>query len=318
MATIAEICKMRETHAGDLGIEIETEAPLPGYPVPKIAGWVNKGDGSLRDFGVEYISNGPIVIDKLREHLTAWKQGLGPFHKALDAHSVSTSVHVHVNVQKLTPIQTLNFYLCGVLFENVMAKYAGPDREGNLFCLRTVDAENLYNCIKNSVKGAKTEQDLVSCFNPHRQQKLYTNVHTVPVKTLGTIEFRVMRGTTDIKEIEAWAQVLYNIREFAVSFENPVAILRYLKDAGAIGAMRRVFKDHFEEFYYNGCEKDISRNFIYLADMATCRKDWALKAYIPAPAAPKAGIYGGMPLRQGIGDLGEVVVWDVDFEEIDL
>lgn len=317
MTTVAEVYG-HSVKSGDLGIEIETEYAPAGYKIPKIKGWTNKPDGSLRDFGVEYISDGPVAIGNLKEHLKLWKDGLGDIHKGLYANSVSTSVHVHVNVQNLEPIQVMNFYLCGVLFENVLAKYAGPDREGNLFCLRTIDAENLFTRIKEKAKVARDEIRFLDAFNPSRQQKLYTNVHTIPIGQLGTIEFRVMRGTTDINEIEAWSEVLYNIREFSKEFANPCEILKYLKEAGAIGAMRKVFGEHFERFYYNGCDKDISRNFIYLADMATVRKEWKLEKSTPKVKKLEAyaNPFGGVPIvhNNGLGANAGGVVWDEVFE----
>lgn len=321
MATVAEIFGMRDIKSGDLGIEIETEAPQPGYIVPAIKGWTHKPDGSLRDYGVEYITKEPIKIDSLTEHLKTWKTSLGLIHGTFNNLSVSTSVHVHLNVQGLTPLQVLNFYLTAILFENVMSKYAGPDREGNLFCLRTVDAENIYERIKRSAKRAVTEKDLLASFNPTGQPKLYTNIHTVPIKQLGTVEFRVMRGTTDVIEIEAWTKVLYNIREFSKKFANPVEILRYVKEFGSIGVMREVFDEHFERFYYNGVEKDITVGLLYLADFACCRKSWDLVASKPKNTEDPYGLgrlVAGRAQAIGVDENGHQVIWDVDFEEIDM
>ncbi len=50
-------------------------------------------------------------------------------------------VHVHVNCQELNIIQLYNFITLYLIFEDSLVKWCGPDRVGNLFCLRAKDAE---------------------------------------------------------------------------------------------------------------------------------------------------------------------------------
>lgn len=179
MNTVAQLMGMA-LKEGDLGIEIETEAK-ERYKIPVIPGWINKPDGSLRNFGVEYVSDGPTSIGNLRKHLETWKTALGALHDKLDPDSISTSVHVHVNVQPLTPMQTLVYYITSVLFEDVMSRFAGPDRVGNLFCLRTKDAENHFTNLRSNVSKCQDENGLLRAFNPTGEAKIYANIHTIPI-----------------------------------------------------------------------------------------------------------------------------------------
>lgn len=313
MTTVASLLGM-SIKQGDLGIEIETEAAR-AYDVPRIQGWVSKSDGSLRDFGIEYISNGPVTIGNLRSHLETWQTGLGSLHKSLKTDSVSTSVHVHVNIQELTPLQVLNFYLVGVLFEDVMSVYAGEDRRGNLFCLRTSDAESHFNQVRRSVSRASSEADLVRSFNPQGEQKIYANVHTIPIMTLGTIEFRIMRGVTDIDPMEIWARTIYNLREFSKRFATPVDLLAYLKATGPRQVMAEAFGRDFDHFNFPDAEMMLVKSYYYIMDMATSRKKWD-NISESKPKAPK--IAPTAAPRAGRAEDGRVIVWDDDFEEEDL
>lgn len=314
MRTVQEITGARKA-VGDLGIEIETEAVDP-YVVPPIPGWKAITDGSLRDFGMEYVSKGPIAYADLKPALKNWKDALGGVHRKLRTDSISTSVHVHVNMQDQTPVGALNFYLCSILFENVLSQFAGPDRIGNLFCLRTVDAEDQFNSIKRNVQRATNDAQFLNGFNPNNYK--YSNVNTVPLLGFGSVEHRVMRGTTDIDEILVWSQTLHNIREFAKSFDTPVDIVRGMKNLGVEGLLDKGLGEHKDQFKYNDWELDLLRNFIYVADMATCRTDWNLKA--PESKVSKNIEYNFNQLRapQPAANPAQAVVWDEDFEEEDM
>lgn len=310
MRTISEIMGCRKV-VGDLGIEIETEAREP-YAAPPIPGWKATSDGSLRDFGIEYISKGPIKYEDLKPSLVNWKDALGGIHRKLRTDSISTSVHIHVNMQDQTPLGALNFYLCSVLFENILAQYAGPDRIGNLFCLRTIDAEDQYNGIRRNVARSEHDGNLGAAFNPNNYK--YSNVNTVPLSNFGSIEHRVMRGTTDIDEILVWAQTLYSIREFSNQFSNPVDIVRAMKNLGADGLIAKGLGQHADQFKYRDWERDLLRNFIYVADMATCRQSWDIPKYEP-PAVPKLDSYR---MRLNPNAPADPIVWDEEFEEEDM
>lgn len=309
MRTIQEIMGLRKA-VGDLGIEIETES-REAYAMPTIPGWRGTTDGSLRDFGIEYISKGPIKYSDLAPSLKNWKDGLGGIHRKLRSDSISTSVHIHVNMQELTPLKVLNFYLCSVLFENVMANFAGPDRIGNLFCLRTVDAEDQYDQIRRQVVRAQADNHLASAFGNNYK---YSNVNTMPVGNFGSIEHRVMRGTTDINEILLWSQSLYNLREFSNQFNTPVDIVRAMKELGPDGLLQKGLAEHADQFKYSNWERDLLRNFIYVADMATCRTDWDIPVYQP-PAQPEVKL----KFARLLADPPENgIVWDEEFEEEDM
>lgn len=313
-----------EAVAGTLGIEIETES-AEEYRVPAILGWRAERDGSLRDFGREYITVGCVTRDGLKDSLNNWKTGLGNVHRKLRTNSISTSVHVHVNVQDHTPLEALNFYLTSILFENVLANYAGPDRVGNLFCLRTVDAEDQYNSIKAHVKEASNEFDLLRSFNPNNYK--YSNINTVPITGQGSMEFRVMRGTTDPEEINLWGMSLADMQGFSRQFSNPVDIVRKMRELGPDGLLASAFGANADQFKYRGWERDLLRNFIYVADMATCRQNgWEIassqshaerkrqekEAYDRMMAERMVRRAAAAP--QAVG----AVAWDEDFEEEDI
>ena len=118
---------------GEIGIEIEMEGDkeFPNAPT----NWHATSDGSLRGHSVEYISDGPIQLNYLKEHLQTLKNAIEKAKVKVSA-SFRAGVHVHINVREFTIEEVVNFALLYYIFDHAFAKYCGPNREGNLFCLR--------------------------------------------------------------------------------------------------------------------------------------------------------------------------------------
>jgi hypothetical protein len=126
--------------AGDFGVEIETEVDTAKrYDYPKLRYWTAKKDGSLRDYGVEYVLNSPLSRNELKVALEEFDACNKKFKFRKD--SISTSVHVHVNMLDDTYLTLANFITAYSLMENPLIDFSGPDRLSNLFCLPFCDAE---------------------------------------------------------------------------------------------------------------------------------------------------------------------------------
>jgi hypothetical protein len=196
---------------GDVGIEIETEGKNI-YLIGDSAGaqfpsqyWNSVKEGSLRG-GIEYILKRPILIEHVTNALEEWKEltKLCQFKN-----SIRTSIHVHVNVQNYTYQQIYNVIGCFWLFEALLVKLNGPTREGNLFCLRSGDAEAFVFAVMEDLKRGQHFKSFSA--DAYR----YSSLNLESLSKFGSIEFRFMKGTTDIREIELWTKALFHMCEYS-------------------------------------------------------------------------------------------------------
>jgi hypothetical protein len=249
---------------GDVGIEIEVE----GERLPHAEKfWRNEEDGSLRGPETrEYVLDKPMTLKEARVALAY----LDAQYKVCDSKvydSVRAGVHVHINVQKLNMIELYNFMTLYIILEEVLVKWCGPHREGNLFCLRTCDAD--YLLVRLQV-AAETKRfgDLVS------DNLRYASMNVKALGTYGSLEFRAMRGTRDLDLIYKWAEVLLNLREVAKGYENPYKIIERFSVGQAKGFLQDMLGDDVKHFICDGYEGMLIDGMRRAQDIAYC-VDWS-------------------------------------------
>jgi len=212
----------RKLTKGDLGIEVEVEGEH--LPTPNKY-WRSEHDDSLRGECREYVLKRPLSLPDARMALSYLDNC---YHEAgTTVHeSVRAGVHVHVNVQKLTVVQLFSFMVVYIILEDILIKYCGEYREGNLFCLRTKDAEFLLYNLERVAKGKEYryfESDVLR----------YSSMNVCSLWSYGSLEFRAMRGTRDLDVIGDWAEILLNLRNEAIKFDNPAQVVEMLQRDGA-------------------------------------------------------------------------------------
>lgn len=248
---------------GDVGIEIEVEGERLPY-LNKF--WKNEEDGSLRGPETrEYVLAKPMLLNEAHVAL----QYLDAQYKENESvvyDSVRAGVHVHINVQKLNMIELYNFMVLYIILEEVLVRFCGPYREGNLFCLRTCDADYLLGQLQNS---AETRQfnNLVS------DQLRYASMNVKALGTYGSLEFRAMRGTRDLDLIYKWAEVLLNLREVAKGYSSPDKIIEGFSEGEAKGFLMNALGDNVKDFLCEGYEGMLVDGMRRAQDVAYC-VDW--------------------------------------------
>lgn len=257
-------------HTGEIGLEIETETIEP-YVAPEFYFWNVHQDGSLRNFGQEYVLKAPVQYkDEFPKALDEWnvKTKKIPFIKD----SFSTSVHVHLNFLTESFKTLGNFLTIYTLLENVLIRYSGPDRLSNLFCLPICDAEETYKNMENLFKGVAGKNYKSLIFNENSVK--YAACNLAALGSYGSIEIRSFRGETDIEKIQKWVDILYDIYKFSRQKDmNPkVFMLEYKNSKNKI--MDLVFsKNNRKELTIKDEEKLIDRNAWYAASVAYSLKD---------------------------------------------
>ena len=254
---------------GTYGIEIETETS-GAYDYPAMKFWSCTRDGSLRDFGVEYVMKGPVQYEDLDSVLNEFAAQSKKFKFKKD--SVSTSVHVHTNMLNETFLTLSNFLTIYSLCENLLIKYSGPDRLSNLFCMPMRDAEGVIQYIEAMLQAVNRGMYHKLGMSP--DQVKYGAINCAPLTKWGSVELRSFRGETDIVAIKKWVSIIEKMRKFASNPElTPVIILdMYRKKRGDI--IKDIFGELAKDLDCKEREGLITKNLWFAAKIATVSKDW--------------------------------------------
>lgn len=194
---------------GLLGVEIEVEANdvLP----MEMAAWNVTHDGSLRGaHAAEYVLKKPMSLPDTMTAIADLRKALEP---AKLTWSFRTSVHVHMNVLNMTKKQVDCFIYSYLLLEEVLVAFCGKQREGNRFCLRVRDAEQLVTELSRFM--AHPEFTF-----PNRDVYRYSSLNLDALKKFGSLEFRGMRGTIDKDVLDVWVNALVRLRSFSMKHSN--------------------------------------------------------------------------------------------------
>jgi len=166
-------------------------------------------DGSLRNNGVEFIT-APVNYN---EALNLFKILHSALQLGPNPYTVRTSIHVHVNMRSMSLDQTKHFLLLYALLEPVFLEFAGPVRKHNIHCVPlnfTILPTIYHKSINDIIKGWSK----------------YSALNLLPLKSLGTIEFRHLYGTGDFMVYQQWLTMIKSLWDFA--FNNPPHTLETL------------------------------------------------------------------------------------------
>lgn len=244
---------------GEVGIELEVE----GTNLPDaIQGWNKVADGSLRGESCEYVLKQPVAREDVKKYLQritkAYKDS-----KAKINFSNRTSTHIHINVQSFGFLHLFNMITIYLTLEELLVKFCGETREGNLFCLRAKDAEYLTISLETIINarnwGALSTNSL-----------RYAAMNVAAVPKYGSLEFRAMKGTDDMALIEDWANILLAIKDAATQFASPVNIVETLSAEGEENFLNMVLGQYAERVHCKGMAEMIMEGVRSAQDLAYC------------------------------------------------
>lgn len=204
-------------YTNPIGIELEVEF-LEAAPIIETKNWRSKREGSLRYYGAEFVNPSPICLSKKRTLIEGLLKTIRKVPLIED--SPRTSIHVHVNVLDYTPVQVWTAACAYWILENLLFKYCGKEREGNLFCLRLCDAQGVIDYILHDLTlSSKTDRPFTS-FRGDAVRYAGLNINAVP--KFGSLEFRGMRGAVDATIMDTWSTEMYNIiNNAATKYKDP-------------------------------------------------------------------------------------------------
>jgi hypothetical protein len=272
MTLYTELSKYRnlKNYKGEFGVEIETEG-LKAYDRPGMAFWTVHVDDSLRGPApYEYVLKQPLdfkeQIPQALEEFKLKTEGI-----KFDEKSFTTSVHVHVNMLNETFLTLGNFLTTYCIVENLLKKFAGENRESNLFCLTLTDAEeNFQNMLHiiNCIKGKH-----FSNLELDQGSTKYAALNLCSLYKYGSLEIRLLRGTTDTNLIYDWLSLLNSVLKFSRQDMTPKDVIWSWRQKGT-ELLSDIFGQHRKLLRFGDDEKIIDTNFWFAANAAMSVPDW--------------------------------------------
>lgn len=224
MKKIRDLVRVKET-IGLYGVEIEVEGKsLPNH-FPHT--WRVEEDGSLKaEEAHEYVMTMPDSLEGVRRALDLMQLAYDECKSEVDE-SIRAGVHVHMNVQEWNMKDLMTFVMVYYILEDILMEWCGPNREGNLFCLRTRDAEYV---LFRLIKTLRTQD--IKLMNDEIIR--YSSLNFCSMFRYGSIEFRGMRSTGDLNTIFNWVKIIDDMATASRKFSSPVDVLASMSGEGGL------------------------------------------------------------------------------------
>ena len=239
-----------------VGLELEIEEFNPD--VDRIfPGFVFTDDGSLRStnggIGIEAITK-PVSIQFVPGMLEGFFE---QFEISHGNYSERCSTHVHFNVEPLEFYQVSTICLVYQAVEQLLFKFIGNDRENNIFCVPWNQCNLSYNIVGDIDGG-------LAGLRFKKWQK-YSALNLIPITHQGTIEFRHLEGTCDVKRIMNWIALISKIFEYAmrVPLEDAKKEIVFMNTVSNYHQwMSNIFGDYLHLIQVPGYERVLAKGVI--------------------------------------------------------
>lgn len=203
-----------------LGLELENEIKqesLKGkaleYGMTSFKDWAFHNENSLRYVPFEFVSKPTRLSDCDAKVMSLFKEmeayGMPP---AFHTNSIRTSFHTHFNQTTRSLYDTILFATVYYMFEPYLQDFCGKHRQNNLFCLRLQDTRSVTVQLASVLTGASAFNSSLLSNSEFR----YGSVNFHSIYKFGTIEFRMMRASSEPEELILWYRILASIRAFAL------------------------------------------------------------------------------------------------------
>lgn len=249
---------------GLFGVEIEVEGDNLPHPQKY---WACEHDGSLRGNSMEYVMDTPRslkgVYTALRSLQYQFKLSGGNIRD-----SNRCGVHVHVNVQSLTAKQLFTFITTYLVLEDLLVDWCGESRVGNLFCLRTKDADYFYTLVR-----AALERRHLGILRSDEIR--YCSINLAALGKYGSVEFRSMRTPTDLNVVYDWVKMLDKVYNNSLTkFADPRTVIEAFSMSTAEEFVQEIMGEMAPNLLASGNLEPIVKAGVRRAQEVAYAHDW--------------------------------------------
>ena len=164
------------------GVEIELEGITAR--APRFNYWTAKGDGSLRNRGMEFVCSSPWGG---RDLYNAAIEIDGWLFTAQPEDTWRCSTHVHIDVRDMTVPQLKRMILAYAVYERILFKCSGFHRYKNNFCVALGFAQELVTTLSGA--WGLNDSQFVSRLTGGWDK--YSSINMLPINQFGSVEFRI-------------------------------------------------------------------------------------------------------------------------------
>jgi hypothetical protein len=257
-----EICKASHNYKNTynlpddllVGVEVEVEKILEvgNGTEPNI--WLAKSDGSLRNSGLEFVTNGAIPASTVECRVEDLYKKILP--RTADF-SDRTSIHVHLDVRPLDANQIMNLFLTYIPFEDLLFDFVGEDRAAGIFCVPLTRTWRIPDCL-----GFAKELD-ETYYIANEVTPKYSAMNGESIRRLGSVEFRHLGGTWDYEKVCKWVALLCRMHRWAVTQSTPeiLQMISRLNTSSEYGSfIQEVFGDLSGLLMQSDLQRKMERN----------------------------------------------------------
>lgn len=198
----------------DIGLEFEYEG-VRGVPTTyNDLYWRHKEDHSLHDRGLEFVFAAPLFGEDAAIAIETMMTGAKATGYKV---SLRTGIHVHLDVRDLQRNQFVGMLAYYTLFEPLIYKWVGDDRESNNFCLPFYKAENSLDQAIRLTSSLFIEGPtgrVIARRNSESYGK-YSGLNLRSMAQFGSVEFRHLRTTHDIDRVFTWINIILSLKRAA-------------------------------------------------------------------------------------------------------
>lgn len=259
-----------------VGIEVEVEGIKSLPTISKLVNpvWAPVSDGSLRNQGIEFVSR-PIRGDNVYAALVLLHDAL--YKNTKPIFSERTSVHVHVNVRRMTMEQVLTMLLVYLVTEKTLFSFLaahGHDRERNIFCVPITESKYFLQLAEIFAQYDKKDYGRMLHHMTELWRK-YTAFNTLPLNSKGTMEFRHMGGTMDVNLLFQWINLILSLKAYSHrhsldAFLNTVMQLN--TNSEYLAFLQNVFGQHFNVLMHPNIERELEDGVLVVKDAISWAK----------------------------------------------
>ena len=270
---VGDYFRQQDLEGKEVGIEIEMESDSDFPPSESTHYyWRKEHDGSLRgDFNMEYVLKNPMkrkfafrALDRLAACLEECDT------RVVD--SVRAGTHVHINVRDLIFRELWSMVTCWYVLEELLTyTMCGEGRNGNHFCLRAQDADDVLFKVSGAVRTGQFHE-------LKRDNVRYSALNFVSLFKYGSLEFRAMRTPLDFEEIKKWVTILLALKENSKLFPHPRHVIENFSHGGERNFLRQILGNEMAESIIardpEGWERKLKRGIRNAQEIAYARDSW--------------------------------------------
>jgi hypothetical protein len=221
-----------------VGIEVELERWGGQWPDRKY--WTGKGDGSLRNDGVEFVTNGGMcgldIAVALRNLCTA------AVTHGWDVGYPRAGIHLHLDVTDLDweSGQLARLVANYMIVEHAMISFAGDWRRECGYCVPFDLGQGDFDRLSTILYNKDLESEELIEFVGELSK--YQALNLKPLSQFGTIEFRALPTTFDYGRIMTWVKIVLALKRSAMTVDKREP-LEILSELGPLGYIRWILGD---------------------------------------------------------------------------